>query len=553
MNDSTCAAAQQPDSSSTTTGKTLSRFLERELVWLTLLVTLFYATRLTDLSIRGEESRRGRIAWEMLHSGDWLVPRVQGLPRLSRPPLHYWAIAICGDFRGTIDAVAVRLPSFLATLCTVLVIYGYGRCWMSRTGAFASAAAYATFAQVLQLGRLGETEAIFTFLLSAALLIWHAGILLRWSPWLTWTLAYTFAAAATLTKGPQAPVYFAGGIGVFLLLTRQWRSALSWSHAAGIALFLFIVLAWQIPFTRALGQEKVSYVYLSEVAKRFEDTHWSTIISHLTLFPFEIVVGCLFPWSLLLLAFGNRKFRGQIGAARLPLIYLAGCIAIAFPTVWIPPEARSRYFMPLFPCFALLCGYVVEQSSLSVVANAVGWVAYWRSRPKLAVSIVTCLLGGVYVGPIMSYQVARSRDAAADVAEAKQLIPHPADLASFGVVHHLFSYHYGEDIAHYEWPEDNSTDYSQIEYFCFDAFRSRPKDLPFPWVEVARVNCDRNQRTKPEAEVIIARRLPAEQTAVAQTPAEQRSSPQSQKETDGPSPVIQSREARIIEENLGYE
>src|SRR5690348_7771356 len=94
---------------------------ESEWVLLTILALCLYATRLTDLSVRGEESRRGRIAWEMVQSGDWLVPRVQGLPRLSRPPLQYWAIACVGLMRGEVDALAVRIPCVVATVLTVLL------------------------------------------------------------------------------------------------------------------------------------------------------------------------------------------------------------------------------------------------------------------------------------------------------------------------------------------------------------------------------------------------------------------------------------------------
>lgn len=488
-------------------GSGWTRCFERELGWLLILVLALYATRLTDLSIRGEESRRGRIAWEMVHSGDWLIPRVQGVPRLSRPPMQYWLIALVGEWRGRVDAVAVRLPSVLATLLTVLLIYGYGRCWMSRTGAFAAGAMYATFAQVLQLGRLGETEALFTCLLSAALLVWHAGVLLRWNHWLLWTVAYALAACATLTKGPQAPVYFVGGIGLFLVLSRNWRWAVSWSHAAGIALFLVIVGAWQIPFSIALGQQKVSYVYLSEVAKRFENTQWATVISHLTLFPIEVVAGCLFPWSLLLLAYTRKEFRSHINTARLPLLFLSGCIVIAFPSVWIPPAARSRYFMPLFPCFALLCGYVIEQAARTSFAGIPRWLGRFLTRPQRHVAVLACLIGGMYVGPIMSYQVANSRDAAADVERVKQLLPNPNELASFGVVHHLFTYHFDDQVTHHKWPTAAAEISPEIEYFCIDAVNAKHKPLPFAWSEVARVNCDRNQRPRPECEVIIGRMI----------------------------------------------
>jgi 4-amino-4-deoxy-L-arabinose transferase-like glycosyltransferase len=484
------------------------RFLELEIGILVGLTLCLYGTRLTDLSIRGEESRRGRIAWEMVRSGDWLVPRVQGLPRLTRPPLQYWAISGIGILRGQVDAVAVRLPCVLATLLTVLLVYAHGRCWMSRAGAFSSAAMYATFAQVLQLGRLGETEAIFTFLLSAALLVWHIGVLRNWKPINIWMLAYFFAGLATLTKGPQAPLYFAGGIGVYLLLTRQWRFAVSWSHLAGVALYLTLVGAWQIPFTLALGQERVSHVYLSEVAKRFEDSHVMTFVSHLAVFPIEVWLGCLFPWSLLLLAFVRKDFRNALDRSSRPVIFLAGCIAIAFPTVWIPPEARTRYFMPLFPCFALLCGCVLEQWLRAPAASRTrfqSW-AIWFAQP-VRFATLAALLGLMYVGPIMSYQVARSPNANEEIAQLRQTLPADAKIYSFGVVHHLFSFLWGDEVVHREWPADGQAIDPELEYFCVDVKNSKHNPIPFEWEEVARINCDRMNRQYPQFEVLVGRRL----------------------------------------------
>ena len=52
----------------------------------------------------------------MLASGDFIVPRQQGLPFLSRPPVQNWAIALVSLVRGKTDPVAIRLPSVLAVL-----------------------------------------------------------------------------------------------------------------------------------------------------------------------------------------------------------------------------------------------------------------------------------------------------------------------------------------------------------------------------------------------------------------------------------------------------
>ena len=154
---------------------TLRRRLGREWeFWaLVTLATAIYFSRIADLPIRGEETRRAMVAWEILQSGDWIVPRQQGAPFLSRPPVGSWPIAWLVSATGDLSLVAVRLPSILATVLTTLLVYAYSRQFLSRLGALSSALVYCTFAQVLQLGRVAETEALFTLFVSAALFVWH--------------------------------------------------------------------------------------------------------------------------------------------------------------------------------------------------------------------------------------------------------------------------------------------------------------------------------------------------------------------------------------------
>src|SRR5207249_3359112 len=94
-------------------------WLELELALLVVLVVAAYFTRMTALSVRGEESRRGLIAREMMNTGDWIVPRCQGIPLFSRPPLQNWLIALTATVRGDVDLVALRFPSDCAILLTV--------------------------------------------------------------------------------------------------------------------------------------------------------------------------------------------------------------------------------------------------------------------------------------------------------------------------------------------------------------------------------------------------------------------------------------------------
>lgn len=537
-------------------------WLEFECVLLLVLVSGIYFSRLTEPSIRGEESRRGRIAWEMIHTGDWIVPRIQGEPLLSRPPLQNWAIALVGLVRGNVDVVAVRLPSVLATLLTALLLYGYGRTFLSPLGALAAGLAYPTMGHVLELGRLGETEAMFTFLLSASLLAWHWGFVAGRSALSIWSTSYVLVALATLAKGPQAPVYFAGAVGVFLLLSGRWRYAVSWPHVAGIALFALILGAWQVPCYLALGWKGVTQLYCSDVALRFGDTRWITFAKHLVTFPSEVLFGCLLPWSCLLIPFVNREFRRTIGGSRPQILFVAASIGVAFLSVWLTPEAMPRYFMPLYPCFALLVGLVADRcvtvvgpaqwqnvweafwASLAILmavggvavlavswsepasiaaqplkfawvfaalAMACGGVTFWAcqartvARARAAMTALSLFLGLSCSGAMVNSQIRKSENAALAVGKLKQHLPKDQHLVSFGQVHHLFLFHYRDAVEVQPWPATAAQADPNLTWFCFDG--ERPLPIPFPWEVVDVISCDRYVRATPEQKVIVGRRL----------------------------------------------
>src|SRR5260370_21115115 len=73
---------------------------EPEIAVLIVLVVAAYFLRLGDVTLRGEEMRRALVGFEMMENGDWIVPRVQGDPLLSRLPLQNWLIAACTTIFG---------------------------------------------------------------------------------------------------------------------------------------------------------------------------------------------------------------------------------------------------------------------------------------------------------------------------------------------------------------------------------------------------------------------------------------------------------------------
>ena len=72
-------------------------------------------------------------AREMAESGNWVVPRFGGIPRLRKPPLVYWVLASTERIFGELNEWNVRLPAALSALAlSVLMGFWAGR-WYGKT------------------------------------------------------------------------------------------------------------------------------------------------------------------------------------------------------------------------------------------------------------------------------------------------------------------------------------------------------------------------------------------------------------------------------------
>ncbi|MGD9723743.1 MAG: ArnT family glycosyltransferase [Pirellulales bacterium] len=375
--------------------------------WLVVLFVLgVYFTRLTDLTIRGEESRWARVAHEMLASGDWIVPRQQGQPFPDRPPLNSWAMMAASRVTGALDLTAIRLPSALATLLTALIVYCFGRSYLTAAGSFAAASAFATTGQVLHLGRVAESDSLLTLFLTAACCGWHYAYYWRRDPRLAWLCGFALAALAALAKGPQGPVYFVAATGVYLALRRDGAFWFNRWHAAGLALFAALIGLWQVPFALAVEPALAWRVWAEEgnLAGRFAVTDLSRAIAHWATFPCEVFASML-PWSCMVPALASPWMRRNVGHARPMWQFGLTLAAVAVPTCWLPLESRARYLMVLCPWLALCVGLLIERSWQ---ARQVGW--FPRSWDNFVLTGATLILAAPVALASLSVWGANHRD-----------------------------------------------------------------------------------------------------------------------------------------------
>jgi hypothetical protein len=280
----------------------------------------------------------------------------------------------------------------------------------------------------------------------------------------------------------------------------------------------------------------------------------------------------LLPWSLPLLYLTNRRFWRSLSDVRPWILFSLLAIGICFPSVWLASGAKGRYFMPLFPCFAVLTGVVVERcwrlnpaeaprrawnqflAAIAVLAVTAGlcivaapWIPFGRlahvAQPPLtaalfglsALAAAWCLLaarreGGerlavasltalalllacTSVGVATNIRAAQSEDTEGAVARLKQQLPPGARLVSLGQVSHVFAYHYGGLIPSAPWPTYTQPLVPGVEYFCFNQLHDESFEFPFAWEPVAVISLDRVHKAVPERTVVVGRRLERPQLA----------------------------------------
>jgi 4-amino-4-deoxy-L-arabinose transferase-like glycosyltransferase len=292
-----------------------------------------------------DEGRYAEIAREILLLKDWLVPHLNLVPYLEKPPLVYWLTSMSFTAFG-LSEWAARLPAALAALGGVYLAFWLGRAlWGERQG-FWGALVLATCGGYVILARLLTLDMVFTFFLNLGIALGYLA-LSRKRPRL-WPWAYLALALAVLVKGPVALV-LAGliwGVAAFLR-GRQAVSALirpgSWVLLAVATLPWFVYVAWRIPeFPRFFLWEQHVTRYLSGASFHAEPWWYFG----------PVLLGLLLPWAgLVPWALGHRTSIDP--GDRIFLMIWAGVILAFFS---VSRGKLATYILPVLLPLALLLG-----------------------------------------------------------------------------------------------------------------------------------------------------------------------------------------------------
>jgi hypothetical protein len=408
---------------------------------------------------KDEYHRIFRTALTMMEENVWLVPVLDGNPRIEKPPLLNWLTRLSFELFG-VSLLSARLIGlmFSGLLITVVAAIGLELTNNIRYGLAAAAIALSNIGIAIH-GRILLPDVPTAALSSLAFyffLKWARTGLAKFLP-----MAAVALAASFLAKGPVAFVVFGSGV-LALLVTSQPTRALLRSKMPQIivALALFVALSglWYAHVYLQFSEYTMKMLEVEYKARRFGSFHLDPIVQFAALF---------FPWTLLLVGLSWRYRRGGFPAGDGQILMLLLWILLSL-TPFLFIRSFDRYLvgtlvpaslfcatgigviksMRVGTCFAVLfsllfvgmiiafsfwfkiSGYEVIALSLLIIGFA--WI-WWRARQFWAMAAISALLWCALVGFVFpTFGVNGIPAAVIDQAEGRKVFlfkdPQPAIL-----------------------------------------------------------------------------------------------------------------------------
>ncbi len=193
-----------------------------------------------------DEARYAEIPREMLASGDFVTPRLNGVPYLEKPPLLYWSNAASQRLFG-LTPWAARLPTRLFGLGTVaMLLFGTAAIWGAPVG-LAAAILYLAAPFGFAFSRVNLTDAPLTFFFTLTLFLARATLRRRESgrPWIALSALTGLAASGGfLSKGLVAVVLPGGILLLWCLAARRTRALVPLVFGPALLIFLAAATPW---------------------------------------------------------------------------------------------------------------------------------------------------------------------------------------------------------------------------------------------------------------------------------------------------------------------
>lgn len=304
------------------------------------------------------EGLYAEIAREMLVTGNYIIPHLNFVPYLEKPPLLYWLIALNYHFFG-VTTFAARLVPVSAAAFICLAIFLFSKALNLAKAGWIASIVLATSIGFIIIGRVLIFDMLLTAMFSGSLLTFYLWTVTEQRIYL-WC-AYACLSLAFLTKGLLSLVLIAAIVILFLFLNKTpWKKIFKLVDIVGMACFFLIIFPWLI----AAGFKQPNFTwdfFINEQVLRFfnhrvpHDYH--TGPWYFYLLP---LLGIMLPWTLLLTTVIKKQINPDPNITRLQkFLWIWFLVPFIFFSL---SQAKAAYYIIIgIPALALLLGIKIDE------------------------------------------------------------------------------------------------------------------------------------------------------------------------------------------------
>jgi 4-amino-4-deoxy-L-arabinose transferase-like glycosyltransferase len=299
-----------------------------------------------------DEGRYVGVAWEMMRSGDWLTPTLDGLPFFHKPPLFYWITAGAMSVLG-LNEWAARAAPLLGSLLGAGALYLFIRRWVGDRSARLTLVALLAQPLFYVGGQFANLDMLVAGCITATILLAaHAALSAdRKLPYRrTLACAYAMAAIGVLAKGLIGIVIPALVVAVWLIAQRRWRVLLMLLWWPGLLLFVLVAAPWFVAMQLRFA-DFLDYFFVVQHFKRFAAGGFNNV-QPFWFYPMLLLLFSLpwLPW-LYRLFFRPAAVDSTQREVRLLLLLWVGLVLLFFS---MPQSKLVGYVLPAVPPLAAL-------------------------------------------------------------------------------------------------------------------------------------------------------------------------------------------------------
>jgi len=299
-----------------------------------------------------DEGRYVGVAWEMLRSGDWLTPTLNGLPFFHKPPLFYWITAAALHLFGNHQGVARAAP-LLGAMVGALSIYLLARRWSTPRIARTTLLVLAVQPLFYLGGQFANLDMLVagcitatTALLAHACLSLEAGLPYRRAL----LAAYAAAGLGFLAKGLIGVVLPSLIVLLFLTLVRRLRLVPKLLSLPGLLVLAAITVPWM-----ALEEARYpGFIHYFIVVQHFQRFSGQGFNNAQPWWFYLALLGVAYgPWTPSLVTLARR---GHIDAAEggVLRVLMAAWVLVVLVFFTLPQSKLVGYILPLVVPLAFL-------------------------------------------------------------------------------------------------------------------------------------------------------------------------------------------------------